>query len=131
MRSDLAFPSVHCGGHSSLSNRAIQVILARLENGAVAHSAHFESCDHRQCEDLLTYQALNSSKQSNKYPNASFQRRLWFLKQCKQKLYNCKMCVIMSVKIKMNDYLILNRYSRDISICIHPHEEVMDTKHCF
>ena len=35
----------------------------------------------------------------------------------------------MSEKIKMNDYLIFNRYSRDISICINPHEMAMDTKH--
>jgi len=43
-----------------------------------------------------------------------FKRQLWFLEQCKQKLYNCLMRVIMSVKIKMSLYLILN-FERDLT----------------
>ena len=48
-------------------------------------------------EDISSAYSCN---RPNKNPNGYFKKWLWFLKQCKQKLYNCLVCVIMSVKIK-------------------------------
>ena len=63
-------------------------------------------CVHVECRDLATMrQTCRHSKRlfhamRQKSENAIFRRLLWFLKKCKQKLYNCKICVIMNMKIK-------------------------------